>query len=171
MLPALLSFRFVMLVVTLGCTAGALMMFWEGILKLEVAFLQIVHGTGAERLVIGAVMGGVDKFLFGLVLVIIAYAVAFGFVIDLAEAKWEELPGWMKVNGVAELKRTFFEVILVYLAVDFATDIASTDTHLTWETMVMPASILLLAGAMRLLTHPHEPVPLRRGRIIAPHAE
>ena len=155
MLAAILSFRFVLLLAALGSMAGALMMFWEGAVKLKLGFVLLAWGgaAGNDKAVIAAIMSAVDKYLFGLVLVILAYAITFGFVLDLDATRRERLPAWMKVSGVAELKHTFFEVILVYLAVDFATDVASSETHLSWETLVMPLSILALAGAMRLLTH------------------
>ena len=155
MFAAILSFRFVLLLATLGSMAGALMMFWEGALKLKLGFILLVWGNavGSDKAVIAAIMSAVDKYLFGLVLVILAYAITFGFVLDIDDERRRRLPAWMKVSGVAELKHTFFEVILVYLAVDFATDVASSETHLTWETLVMPLSILALAAAMRLLTH------------------
>lgn len=153
MFAAILSFRFVLLLATVGSMAGALMMFWEGAVKLKTGFTLLVTGGGPDKAVIAAVMSAVDKYLFGLVLVILAYAITFGFVLDAQDERRDKLPSWMKVSGIAELKHTFFEVILVYLAVDFATDVAASETHLNWETLVMPLSILALAGAMRLLTH------------------
>ena len=96
-------------------------------------------------------MEATDKFLFGIVLVIFSFAIAFGFLVDLAPATRATLPRWIAVGGVAELKRVFFEVILVYLAVDFVTDIAGSEAHRQWTELVMPAAILMLAGALRLL--------------------
>jgi hypothetical protein len=57
----------------------------------------------------------------------------------------------MRVEGVGELKHTLVEVILVYLVVDFATDIAQEEPHLPWEGLVMPLSIFAIAAALRLL--------------------
>jgi hypothetical protein len=42
-------------------------------------------------------------------------------------------------------------VILVYLVVDFATDLAAGEGHVTWETLVVPIAVLLIAGALRLV--------------------
>ncbi len=61
----------------------------------------------------------------------------------------------MRVEGIAELKQSLIEVILVYLVVDFATDVAEEGTHLRWETLVMPTAILLLAGALWLMARSH----------------
>jgi uncharacterized membrane protein YqhA len=98
-------------------------------------------------------MGATDAYLFGVVLVIFTYAITFGFVLDLAPAERERLPDWMRVEGIADLKRILVEVILVYLIVDFATDVAGTEWHLDWHTLVMPGSVLLIAAALRLLWH------------------
>jgi uncharacterized membrane protein YqhA len=97
------------------------------------------------------VMEATDKFLFGIVLVIFAFAITFGFVVELTQEQRRKLPEWISVDGIGELKHVFFEVILVYLAVDYVTDIAETESHVQWTSLVMPIAILLLAGAMRLL--------------------
>ncbi len=58
----------------------------------------------------------------------------------------------MRIESLSELKHTLVEVILVYLVVDFATDVADATTHLTWDSLVMPTAILLVAGALRLMS-------------------
>src|SRR4051794_30416040 len=84
-----------------------------------------------------------------------AYAITFGFVFEAPERWTERMPTWMRVSSVSELKHTLVGIIIVYLIVDFATDIAASETHLTWETLVMPLSILLVAGTLRLLDGAH----------------
>jgi uncharacterized membrane protein YqhA len=155
MLPFALSLRFFMLIAVAGASIGAALLFWEGGSELTVAVVHVFASDNAEKAVIAAVMESTDKFLFGVVLVIFAYSIAFGFVFELAPAVRDTLPDWMRVNGIDQLKHTFFRVILVYLAVDFATDIAESENHSNWQTLVMPASIFLLAGALRLLTDGH----------------
>ena len=152
MLRVLLPLRFVMLVGSLGAALGALVMFWLGAMKTWSA-LKVAFTGGETRASIASVMGATDAYLFGVVLVIFAYAITFGFVIELAPGERERLPDWMRVDGVADLKRILVEVILVYLIVDFATDVADTESHLDWHTLVMPASVLLIAAALRLLAH------------------
>ena len=149
-----LSLRYVMLIASLGAAIGALLMFWEGGLGIWTA---VGHAWARDNpsAVITGVMEATDKFLFGIVLVIFAFAITFGFVINLSEAARKSLPHWISVDGVAELKHVFFEVILVYLAVDYVTDIAETESHRDWATLVMPIAIFLLAGAMRLLGQMH----------------
>lgn len=160
MLGVLLRLRCVLLFASFGAVFGALLMFGLGGVKLIGAGRAFV-GAGAidAKMVTAAVMGATDALLFGIVLVIFAYAVAFGFVINPDAALRHRLPAWMRVQGVSELKHTLVEVILVYLVVDFATDLAEDDAHRTWQTLVVPLSILLIAGALRLLHREHGSAP------------
>jgi uncharacterized membrane protein YqhA len=152
MLRLTLSLRYVMLVASLGAALGALVMLWEGCAKLVQA-LRALGPSGAETgTVISLVMSATDAFLFAMVLVIFAYGIAFGFVIELSDEERERLPGWMRISSVSELKRTLIEVILVYLVVDFATDVADGSQHLGWNDLVLPLAILLIAAALRLLS-------------------
>src|SRR3954454_21029129 len=155
MLNLAFSLRYIMFVASLGAVMGALVMLWEGSLKLFGA-LRVLGGSGDEAgTVISFVMGASDAFLFALVLMIFAYAIAFGFVIDLAPEDRARLPAWMRISSIGELKHTLIEVILVYLVVDFATDTAEQQSgshHHEWGSLVLPASILLVAGALRLVS-------------------
>lgn len=155
MLRFALSLRFFLLIAVIGASIGAALLFWVGASEVATALASVFRPDTSEKAVVAAVMESTDKFLFGVVLVIFAYSIAFGFVFQLAPPMRDNLPDWMRVNGIDQLKHTFFKVILVYLAVDFATDIAETEVHTNWQTLVMPASIFLLAGALRLLSDGH----------------
>jgi uncharacterized membrane protein YqhA len=137
MLRILLSLRAVMLLASLGAALAAVLMFWLG-------FSKLLHGASAAlaaetdaKAITAGVMGATDAFLFGVVLIIFAYAITFGFVFETPEGRVERMPTWMRVSSVGELKHTLVGVIIVYLIVDFATDIAVSETHLTWQTLVM----------------------------------
>ena len=153
MLRAALSLRYLMLLAALGALLGAFLMFYEAFEKLAGGFRALVGTDGSnEKSVISAVMGATDASLFGVVLVFFAYAITFGLVVELDVKSRERLPEWMRIESVADLKHSLVEVILVYLVVDFATDVADATTHQTWESLVMPTSILLVAGALRLMS-------------------
>jgi hypothetical protein len=104
--------------------------------------------------VTAGVMAATDALLFGIVLVVFAYATAYGLALPPQERR-DALPDWMHVQGVGELKRTLVEVIIVYLIVDFATDFATGEALLAWPVLVKPVSILLIALALRLMAPPH----------------
>jgi uncharacterized membrane protein YqhA len=151
MLKLTLSLRFAALFTSLGAVIGALLMFWVGSLKLVGAFALLVLGADGVKPMTAAVMGATDAFLFGAVLIIFAYAIAFGFVLQASSEYRERLPAWMQVDSVGALKRTLIEVILVYLVVDFVTDLAAGEGHVSLETLVLPMAIVLIAFALRLM--------------------
>ena len=150
MLRFVLSLRLVMLIASLGAAIGAALMFWEGGLKLAAAAAAMLE-THDAKAVIAPVMAATDTLFFGVVLVIFAYAITFGFAIDLPTEAEEKLPGWMRVEGIGELKRTLIGVVLVFLIVDFATDWSDNESSQSWLMLVKPISILLIAGALHML--------------------
>jgi uncharacterized membrane protein YqhA len=158
MLQFVLRLRYVILVGSVAAGIGALLMFYEAAVKLAGALRTLfVADAGSGKAIITAVMGATDACLFGIVLTFFAYAIVFGFVVQLDAATRTRLPHWMRVDSISDLKQTLIEVILVYLVVDFATDIAESETHVSWETLIMPSAILLIAAALRLMSSAHAP--------------
>jgi uncharacterized membrane protein YqhA len=151
-LRLVLSLRFVMLVASAGAAIGAVLMFWEGGSEIAEAAL-VLFGGGDRTEVITSIMHGIDAFLFGIVLVIFAYAITFGFVFDASLPGWQSLPSWMRISSVSELKNTLVEVILLYLLVDVATDVPGSD--LSWLLVVKPLSILAIALAFGVFAWLH----------------
>ena len=128
-------------------------MFWVAGSKLAQGVQAVLDSKGAaETTVLASVMGATDSLLFALVLLILAYTVTFGFVLELSQEMEERLPAWMRVTSIGELKRRLVEVILVYLVVDFATDVVQRDAHLGWESLILPIAVILIAGALRLMS-------------------
>jgi uncharacterized membrane protein YqhA len=141
-----------MLIAAIGAMLGALLMFWQGAAELAAA-AKVLTAPENARAVAPYVMHATDAILFGVVLIIFAYAIAFGFVIQLAPETQGELLSWMRSEDVSHLKQSLIEVILVYMVVDVATDWASA-AQLDWSSLVKPVAILLIAGALRLLSRP-----------------
>lgn len=149
MLRFFLSLRYVMLVASIGASIGATLMFLEGGIDMMHATLAFATADDGSA-VITAVMHGIDAFLFGIVLVIFAYAIAFGFVVDPSLPTWNRLPTWMRISSVSELKNTLVEVILLYLLVDFATDWPTSAAEPSWRILAKPVAILAIATAFGL---------------------
>ncbi len=156
MLHLILSLRYVMLIASLGAAVGATLLLWEGASEVFEAALAVAAGED-RRSIIASIMHGTDAFLFGIVLVIFAYAITFGFVFDRTLPGWERLPAWMRINSVSELKSTLVEVILLYLLVDFATDLPETEGDLSWQFLAKPLSILAIAIAFGWFAALHPP--------------
>ena len=132
--------------------SGSLLMFLQGGVFLHEAWHTILaEGDAVQKQVTVPVLGAVDSFLFGIVLVIFAYAIAIGFVFALPKEYGERLPTWMKVGGVGQLKATLAEVVIVVLIVIFARIIVEANGQLQWSMLVLPAPILLIAVAVRMI--------------------
>jgi uncharacterized membrane protein YqhA len=141
-----------MLIGSAGAMVGALLMFAQGGFYLYEAWHTLLApGETAERQVTVPVLEAVDAFLFGIVLVIFAYGIAIGFVFSLPEGYGQRLPEWMKVGGVGQLKATLAEVVIVVLIVIFARVVVEANGHLQWSMLVLPASIFLIALALRMI--------------------
>jgi uncharacterized membrane protein YqhA len=152
LLTFFLSLRTIMLIGSAGAIVGSLLMLLQGGFYLHEAWHTLMAGGGAaERQVTVPVLEAVDAFLFGIVLVIFAYGIAIGFVFTLPEGYGERLPVWMKVGGVGQLKATLAEVVIVVLIVIFARVVVEANGHLQWSMLVLPASILLIAAALRMI--------------------
>lgn len=169
MIHLVLSLRWITLVAAFGAAIGAVLMFGVGGAKLAHAFgFAALTGKAGGLSVVALVMQATDAFLFGLVLVVFAYAIAFGFAFDLPEGARARLPRWMRVDGIAEIKITLIEVILVYLVVDFVTDTVELETQVSWDMLVKPVAVLFIAGALRLIetkrSGVHPDVPEKPGR-------
>ena len=132
-------------------------MFWQGGTEL-VGAARSLAVPASTRGISASIMHATDAILFGVVLIIFAYAIVFGFVIDLPAEAREGLPAWMRVDSVSHLKRSLIEVILVYMVVDVATDWLEAEGHLDWSSLAKPLSIVLIAGALRLLKGPSDTV-------------
>src|SRR5215217_2951522 len=148
MIHFVLSLRWITLVAAFGAAIGAVLMFGVGGAKLAHAF---GFGETGGLSVAALVMQATDAFLFGLVLIVFAYAITFGFAFNLPTSVRTKVPLWMRVEGIGEIKITLIQVVLVYLVVDFVTDVVEIETRITWEMLVKPAAIVLIAGALRLL--------------------
>ena len=152
LLTFFLSLRAIMLIGSVGALVGSLLMFLQGGVFLHEAWHTILaEGDAVQKQVTVPVLEAVDSFLFGIVLVIFAYGIAIGFVFTLLEGYGQRLPVWMKVGGVGQLKATLAEVVIVVLIVIFARIVVEANGHLQWSMLVLPASILMISVALRMI--------------------
>lgn len=153
MLHGLSLVKYILLIPVAGSAIGALMMaglgavkMWDGLHGLFAA----AEGTGTTSAMIVDVMGAVDDFLFAIVLVVFALSIAFEFILNVGDASRQMLPAWVKVGDVADIKRILLEMILVYLVVDFVTDLAESEVPLSWQMLIKPLAVVILGATLRL---------------------
>jgi uncharacterized membrane protein YqhA len=143
------ALRYILLLAAFGLLLGSLLMFWEGLLMLWEGYEKARFDSDTS--VIVTVLQATDKLLLGVVLMVVACAIALGFALNLTAEQRTTLPQWMIIDTVAELKNLFFQVIILYVVVHFAALVGEAQSSLDWNVLVLPVSALLLAGAMKLV--------------------
>jgi uncharacterized membrane protein YqhA len=114
-------------------------------------------GLGRARLgalATGAIITSVDAFLIGLVLLIFAYGVYTLFIrkIELEETV---VFHWLEISSITSLKTLLAELIIIILFVKFLNVVIISIDKLTWEILILPASILLLALSLKFFEQRH----------------
>ncbi|PZP44345.1 MAG: hypothetical protein DI601_12680 [Azospirillum brasilense] len=150
MIDILLKLRYILVLASLGVFAGALLVLWDAVLLLWRA-ISAFH-QGMEISVIPTVLSAADKFLFSIALMIFAYAITFCFVLDLSAEVRRRLPAWMIIDTISELKNLLFQLVILYLVVHVAIDVAEAEDTSNWSLLVVPVTIFLLAAAMKLIS-------------------
>ncbi len=162
--------RFFTLIAVAASLGGALLMFYIGAENTFAAFSQQfgerpvpVEGLPEDEATVISLMVALDNFLIGVVLLFFAYGVYGLFVRPDFNSRDLGLPEWMHVEQIGQLKQTIAEVIIVVLFVLFLRIALQTFqsgaeapslARLGWFLM-LPLSILMLAGALRLVElHP-----------------
>ncbi|MDP3407146.1 YqhA family protein [Bosea sp. (in: a-proteobacteria)] len=152
MRAASLAIRAIIALAALGMMSGALVLLGEAganVVAAARAMLAQDHAKSAVSLI----MKTVDECLFAIILMLLGTKVLASFVLNESVFATHSLPGWIKPSEMGELKSTFCQAILVFLIVDFATDMASVETPLDASYLVLPAAVLIIAGALRLMPH------------------
>jgi uncharacterized membrane protein YqhA len=111
---------------------------------------QMPGGHGEQRP--GVHVGeSVDAALFGLVMLVLALGTASLFLKSPGGEEDRDLPAWMRVKSLSELKLMLWEAILATFVVSAATGFMANLPHLTWNALLLPAAILFLTVSYFLL--------------------
>ena len=164
MINAFFAIRFVSILVVIGSLFGALLMMLTGFSETLAAYqlffgLKESHMTGGVNLEITVkLLSALDQFLFGLVLLYIAYSVYFLFIrSELPEEPNSRIPmpKWLQVQSLGQMKRTLLEVIVVLLSVLFLKLGLESQPTPGWEILIIPLGIVAIAAAVRLIGFDH----------------
>src|SRR3954463_15181200 len=99
MLKLAFSLRMALLIASFGAVLGAGLIFWLGFYKL-LHSVQEAFGSEAVNTkgIAAGVMGASYASLFGVVLIIFASTITFGFALEMPERLATRLPRWMQVK-------------------------------------------------------------------------
>ena len=160
-----LRLRYISIIAVVSLFAGAVLMFLAGLSRTVGAFILFFSGFTVQlpehltesSLTSVALIQAVDAFLFALVLLIFSYGIYILFVHTFNSEELQQLPRWMQIVSIGELKTTLIQVIIVILAVNVLEHVILVGPQaLKWETLIIPAAILCLAASLRLMHVPRE---------------
>ena len=143
-----LVFRGAIALAALGMLACAGILLAEAASNVLSSSRALVAHEGGQS--VSLIMKSIDECLFGIILIVMGAKVLVSFVVPERAAGF---PRWMQPSAIAELKTTFCQAVLVYLIVDFATDMATLETKTDFGFLALPGCILLIALALRLMPH------------------
>jgi uncharacterized membrane protein YqhA len=147
------SFRYVSWIAIISSLIGSLLMFIIGAQKSYRSVETFLYGNTAEGPLDTAtlyVIKSLDAFLIAFVLYIFAIGI-YKLFIDSAGHDNTNAFDWIKIDNINHLKKILAEVIIVILFVKFLEVVIVNMDSLKWELMIFPASIVLLAFALKLL--------------------
>lgn len=93
----------------------------------------------------------IDVLLFSIVILILAGGIFKIFVGD--ENTFKNSLVFSKLKGFRDLKVLLWETLLLTLTVYCTLDLFEYSDEVTWENLILPISILLLAAALRILVY------------------
>ena len=105
------------------------------------------HLDRGEQAII-AVIEATDAVLLAIVLFVLATGI---YNLFLGELKTEFSRSWLKIDSIERLKQVLMEVILVLLAVFFLRNVFLQGETFSFEMLVLPAGILMIAAALKLM--------------------
>jgi uncharacterized membrane protein YqhA len=160
--------RFLTMIAVFGSLAGAVLMFFLGILNIYAAFRYGFQTSGESEQMFGTsaiirVIESLDRFLIAIVLLYFAYGVYSLFIHPEEREEALALPAWLRVRQIGQLKQVVAELIVVILFVLFLRQalqaFSGPDVAMTWNEIgtlaILPVSTVLLGLALKLVElHP-----------------
>jgi len=93
----------------------------------------------------------IDIFLIALVFLVFAIGINILFIRPNDEKFHGTVPKWMRVKNFSDLKFLLMEAIIATAFIMFISAFVSQIESVSWEFLVIPISILLLAVSLRIL--------------------
>lgn len=151
--------RYVSLIAVISAGFGSALMFLIGAIKTYNAYAVLIYGGLAidsdavitSKHAIAYLVQGIDAFLIALVFMIFSGGV-YNLFIRRGNVGPDSEKGLTRIHSISQLKSIIAELIVIILFVNFMEDVLASDIDTyQWEILVIPASILFLAGSLKLL--------------------
>ncbi len=150
--------RLISVIAVVSSAFGSLLMFVIGAVKVFRAYMTYLQPdvltkpapNEAANLAIALVVQAIDAFLIALVLLIFGKGIYNLFVRDIDTAQ-PKAKGWANIKSISHLKAILAELVIIILMVKFLESALRTFGGYEWEMLILPAGVLMLAGAVRIL--------------------
>lgn len=146
------------LIAVIASGFGSLLMYVIGAVKVYRAYVSyfLLKPEGGSLSLAGAnlaisyLVQAIDAFLIALVLMIFGGGIYNLFVraVDEAEHQTHKL---FRIRSIGELKRILAELVIIILMVKFLETALSSPGGYHWQMLVLPAGVLMLAAAVKIL--------------------
>ena len=104
-----------------------------------------------EGIVVSRILESMDVFLAALALIYFGYAIFNLFIKKESEPLPPDMPAWLSPKSFGELKETLSHVLFVMLLLLTIEVIWLSVGNLTWESLILPAAVVLLAVGIRVV--------------------
>jgi uncharacterized membrane protein YqhA len=149
MFDQLLKVRYVVVVVVILAVLHALAFLAMGAETAVHAYLMVLRTwrtKGADAQPGVQLLHSLDYLFVAVVLLVLALGLAKLFLLAPGAAESMDLPSWLRVDSIAELKVLLWETILVTLVITSLSQLtAGLFERLQWSALVIPVAILLLS--------------------------
>ncbi len=135
----------------------------------SIAFIVIgvIRGVEGYRLIFrGSPLSGedspgifigksIDAFLLAMVFFVFSIGMIVLFAAPKSSEALDEIPAWMRVKNLSELKFIIWEAILVAMVVASIEALVVASQDLRWTALIVPIALLILAAGLFLAKKGH----------------
>ena len=167
MLTTVFRIHYVAIVAVIGSLFGAILMMVIGAYHVVLAYVvaagfsEGLFTIGDTSEAVGLILESMDNFLLGFILLYFAYTLYF--LVTLPEERRHlgrvKMPTGLQVTSLDEMKRTILIVIVVSLSVFLLQEITVSQSEFAVTDLYVPASILAVSLAVRLIRWDITPAP------------
>lgn len=151
----LTGFRFFSIIAVLASGLGSLLMFAIGAIKVFRAYavyfsdpeIVAVKLTSAAGTAIAFLVQAIDAFLIAIGLMVFGIGIFNLFIYPVPEEQ-RKLFG---IESISQLKSLLADLVVIILIVRFLEEALHSHHHYTWDILVLPVGILLIAVAVRII--------------------
>ena len=150
--------RYFSLVAVIASILGSILMHIIGAIKVFSAYKSYFIAsvstldvpTSKANISITYLIQAIDAFLIAVTLMIFASGIYSLFVRRVPEEE-DNRARFFKISSIAELKRMLTELVIIILMVKFLEESLQNVGSYSWDLLVVPVGVLLLAAAVRVL--------------------